>query len=56
VINAAALGKVAWSVLAGGSAGWAVLLPALVGMLVCDLAVVLAVKYLQGRGTDKVTA
>jgi hypothetical protein len=56
VINVAALGKVAWSVLAGGSAGWAVLVPALVGMLVCDLAVVLGVKYLHGRGTDKVTA
>jgi hypothetical protein len=56
VINLAALGKVAWSVLAGGSAGWAVLLPALAGMLVCDLAVVLGLKYRQARGPAKANA
>jgi hypothetical protein len=49
VINLAALGKIAWSVLEGGSAGWAVLLPALIGMLVCDLAVWLGVRYLHNR-------
>jgi hypothetical protein len=49
LINLAALGKVTWSVLAGGSAGWAVLVPALIGMLLCDLAVWLGVRYLYGR-------
>jgi hypothetical protein len=49
VINLAALGKITWSVLEGGRAGWAVLVPALIGMLVCDLAVWLGVHYLHGK-------
>jgi hypothetical protein len=56
VINLAALGKVAWSVAAGGSAGWAVLVPALIGMLVCDLAVWAGVRYLHGRRDQKLPA
>jgi hypothetical protein len=56
VINLAALGKVAWSVLEGGRSGWAVLVPALVGMILCDLAVYFGVKYVHGRRMEKVVA
>ncbi|MFT3891297.1 MAG: hypothetical protein QM730_06655 [Anaerolineales bacterium] len=49
VINMAALGKVAWSVFEGGQSGWAVLIPALIGMFVCDLAVYFGVKYIHKR-------
>jgi hypothetical protein len=54
VINVAALGKVAWSVAEGGQAGWAVLVPALVGMILCDLAVYFGVKYVHGKKMQKV--
>ena len=49
VINLAALGKVAWSVVEGGQSGWAVLVPAVIGMLVCDAAVYFGVKYVNRR-------
>jgi hypothetical protein len=49
IINLAALGKVAWSVFEGGQAGWAVLLPAVIGLLICDAAIYLGVKYINGR-------
>jgi hypothetical protein len=55
VINLAALGKVVWSIAEGGESGWAVLLPALIGMIVCDLAVYFGVKYLHDRKMQKVT-
>jgi hypothetical protein len=45
VINLGALGKIAWSVAEGGSAGWAVLIPAVIGMLVCNAAVYVGVRY-----------
>lgn len=53
VINVAALGKVAWSVFQGGQSGWAVLIPALIGMLVCDLTVYFGVQYIHGRKIHK---
>lgn len=53
VINVAALVKVAWSVAEGGQSGWAVLMPAVVGMVICDLAVYFGVKYLHGRKLQK---
>ena len=56
VINLAALGKVAWSVAEGGQSGWAVLVPAVIGMVVCDLAVYLGVKHVHGKRMQKVTA
>ena len=56
VINLAALGKVAWSVAEGGRAGWAVLVPALIGMLVCDLVVWAGVRYLHDRQDQKIAA
>jgi len=55
VINIAALGKVAWSVVEGGQSGWAVLIPAGIGMLICDLAVYFGVKYIHGRRHQGVT-
>ena len=55
VINLAALGKVAWSVAAGGELGWAVLLPALAGMLICDAAVFLGVKWIHNKQAQKIS-
>ena len=49
IINLAALGKVVWSVLEGGESGWAVLLPAVIGLLLCDAAVFGGVKYIHRR-------
>ncbi len=49
IINLAALGKVAWSVFEGGESGWAVLVPAVIGFLVCDAAVYFGVKYTNRR-------
>jgi hypothetical protein len=49
VINLAALGKVAWSVASGGESGWSVLVPAMIGMLVCDAAVYFGVKIINRR-------
>lgn len=44
MVNMIAILKIAWSVAAGGSSGWAVLIPAVVGLAVCDLAIVLAAR------------
>jgi len=49
VINLAALAKVAWSVVQGDQSGWAVLVPALIGVLVCDAAVYFGVRYINRR-------
>jgi hypothetical protein len=49
VINLAALGKIAWSVTSGGESGWAVFVPAAIGMLVCDAAVYFGVKFINRR-------
>jgi hypothetical protein len=49
VINIAALGKVTWSVFEGGQSGWAVLVPAVIGMVVCDVAVYFGVKYVNRK-------
>ena len=56
VINIAALGKVAWSVVEGGQSGWAVLIPAMIGMLVCDLAVYFGVQSINKRKTQSATS
>jgi hypothetical protein len=42
VINAMATGKVAWGAIDGGSTGWAMLPPALAGLIVCDAVVLYA--------------
>jgi len=39
IINAATIGKVMWGVVSGDGTGWAMLLPALAGLLVCNAAV-----------------
>ncbi len=49
IINLAALGKIAWSVFEGGQSGWAVLIPAAIGLIICDAAVYFGVKYVNGR-------
>jgi hypothetical protein len=40
IINLMALLKVVWSISEGGDSGWAVLLPAAVGLALCDLAII----------------
>ena len=55
VINLAALGKVVWSVVEGGESGWAVLVPALIGLLVCNAAVYFGVRYLNRRKNQAAT-
>ena len=54
VINLAALGKIAWSIAEGGEAGWAVLIPAVIGMLVCDAAVYFGVKFVNRKKAQAV--
>lgn len=55
VTNAAALAKVLWSVVEGGSSGWAVAAPALAGLIVCNLAVLSGVRWAKaGRRTSDV--
>jgi hypothetical protein len=49
VINLGALGKIAWSVAEGGTAGWAVLIPAVIGMLVCNAAVYVGVQRINRK-------
>jgi hypothetical protein len=49
VINLAAIAKVAWSVVEGGESGWAILPPAIIGLLVCDAAVYFGIKYLERK-------
>lgn len=49
VINFAALGKIVWSVIEGGESGWAVLVPAVIGMLVCDAAVYFGIKLINRK-------
>lgn len=56
VINLAALGKIAWSVISGGESGWAVLIPAVIGMLVCNVAVYLGVRFIHNKQAQKVTS
>ncbi len=56
VINLAAIGKVVWSVAEGGQSGWAVMIPALIGLVICNLAVYFGVKYVHGRKVQKVSA
>jgi hypothetical protein len=56
VINLAALGKIAWSVISGGESGWAVLIPAVIGMLVCNVAVSLGVRFIHNKQAQKVTS
>jgi hypothetical protein len=44
-INIAAIGKIAWSFHFGGDAAWALVPPALAGLLICNIAVYLLYRY-----------
>jgi len=56
VINAIAFTKVAWGVVDGAGSGWVMLGPALVGLAICDAAVLYAARRLRagpsGMGPD----
>ncbi len=56
VVNAIALTKVAWGVVDGGGSGLVMLGPALVGLAICDAAVLYAARRLRagpsGTGPD----
>ncbi len=53
VINAMALGKVAWGVIEGEGTGWAMQVPAVVGLVVCDAAVLYAMSRLRTRAARR---
>jgi hypothetical protein len=52
VINAMAAGKVAWGVIDGGT-GWAMLPPALAGLIVCDATVLYAAYRIRARSSRR---
>lgn len=52
VINTMALGKMAWGVMEGDGTGWAMQVPAIVGLIVCDAAVL----YAMGRKRERSAA
>lgn len=49
VMAAAAVGKMAWSLVEAGDAGWAIALPAVIGLAVCVGAVVVAQRVRRRR-------
>ncbi|WP_137148736.1 hypothetical protein [Mycolicibacterium sp. CR10] len=49
VLNAMAFGKLAWGVLAGAGTGWAMAAPALIGLLVGDVVLVVALLWSRRR-------
>ncbi len=49
VINAMALGKMAWGVFEGDGTGWAMQVPAVVGLALCDAVVLYAVSAVRRR-------
>ncbi len=51
VLNAGTLLKVIWSVVVGGSLGWAALLPSLVTLAICDTIIVLVMQWWGARLT-----
>jgi len=53
VINAIAVTKVAWGVVDGGGSGWAMIGPALAGLVVCDAAVLYAIGRLRAGNRAK---
>jgi hypothetical protein len=52
VINAMAVGKVAWGVIDGGT-GWAMLPPALAGLIVCDAIVLYAAHRIRAKSSRR---
>jgi len=53
VINVLAVTKLAWGVLFGQGTGWAMLAPATTGLLVCDAAVLYAIRRVRRRSTRR---
>jgi len=51
VINILAVTKLAWGVLFGQGTGWAMLAPAVTGLLICDAAVLYAIGRIRRRST-----
>ncbi len=49
VINAMALGKLAWGVIEGDGTGWAMQAPAVIGLALCDAGVLYAVRRVRRR-------
>ncbi|MBM7809124.1 hypothetical protein JOD57_004961 [Geodermatophilus bullaregiensis] len=49
LLNLMAGGKLLWGVLVGDGTGWAMTVPGLVGLLVCDAAVLWGLRRLQAR-------
>jgi hypothetical protein len=49
VINAMALGKLAWGVIEGEGTGWAMQAPAVIGLALCDAGVLYAVRRVRRR-------
>ncbi len=55
IINVVAIGKLMWGVVFGGGTGWAMLLPALVGLAVCNVAVLFAAHRISARFSRRQT-
>lgn len=53
VVNAIAVGKVAWGVIDGGGTGWAMLPPALAGLVVCDATILYAAYRIRTRSSRR---
>ncbi len=53
VINAMAAGKVAWGVIDGGGTGWAMLPPALAGLIACDVVVLYAAYGIRAKSSRR---
>lgn len=53
VIAAMAVGKMAWGVLEGGGTGWAMLVPAAAGLVICVAGVVVAMRRVRTRSTPR---
>ena len=52
VINVVAIGKVAWGVIDGGGAGWTLLPPALLGLVVCNAAILYVAHEVRLKGAS----
>ena len=46
-----AIGKVLWGVVSGEGTGWAMLIPAMEGLLVCDAVVLYAARRIRTRSS-----
>lgn len=51
IINAIAIGKVLWGVVSGEGTGWAMLIPAIAGLLVCDAVVLYAARRIRAKSS-----